>query len=84
MLGVAAGLEVERVGTAASPVNWVYSLRNWLDDWGGPRWLVNRLSLHSVSALGLFTVLDMVLAAVGRGAILQGTFRKPVTAGGES
>ena len=76
-LGVAAGLEVESVATAASPVNWVYSLRNWLDDWGGPRWLVRRLSLHSVPALALFTVLDTLLAAVGRGAILQGQFRKP-------
>ena len=84
-LGTAAGLEVERVGTAASPVNWVYSLRNWLDDWGGPRWLVNRLSLHSVPALACFTVLDMALAALGRGAILQGLFRKPAaTKGGQS
>ena len=84
-LGVAAGLEVERVGTAGSPVNWVYSVRNWLDDWGGPRRLVSRLSLHSVIALGVFTLLDMPLAALGRGAILQGQFRKPLNAtGGES
>lgn len=75
--GKAAGLEVERITTAVSPVNWVYSLRNWLDDWGGPRWLVNRFSLKSTFALGAFTLLDMPLAAIGRGAILQGLFRKP-------
>lgn len=76
-LGTAAGLEVERVSTAVSPVNWVYSLRNWLDDWGGPRWLVNRLSLRSVLALGAFTLFDMPLAFLGRGAVLHGLFRKP-------
>ncbi len=76
-LGIQAGLSVERLATAVSPVNWVYSLRNWLDDWGGPRWLVNRLSLRSVVALGMFTLFDGLLASVGRGAILQGLFRKP-------
>jgi SAM-dependent methyltransferase len=78
-LGTAVGLSVERVSTAVSPVNWVYSLRNWLDDWGGPRWLVNRFSLRSTIPLGVFTLLDMPLAAVGRGANLHGLFRKPTT-----
>ena len=76
-LAVGAGLTVDRIATAVSPVNWVYSLRNWLDDWGGPRWLVKRLSLRSFFALGVFTLFDMPLAAVGRGAILHGLFRKP-------
>jgi SAM-dependent methyltransferase len=80
-LGEAAGLAVERVATAVSPVNWVYSLRNWLDDWGGPRWLVSRLSLRSTLALGAFTLFDMPLAALGRGAILHGLFRKPAVEG---
>ena len=77
-LGTAAELEVERVSTAISPVNWVYSIRNWLDDWGAPRWLVNRFSLKSTLALGFFTLWDMPLAALGRGAILHGIFRKPI------
>ena len=81
-LGTAAGLTAERVSTAVSPVNWVYSLRNWLDDWGGPRWLVNRLSLASAAALAAFTLLDMPLAALGRGAILHGLFRKPAAPAG--
>jgi SAM-dependent methyltransferase len=80
-LGEAAGLAVERVATAVSPVNWVYSFRNWLDDWGGPRWMVNHLSLRSTLALGAFTVFDMLLAALGRGAILHGLFRKPIGEG---
>ncbi len=80
-LGETAGLAVERVTTAVSPVNWVYSLRNWLDDWGGPRWLVNRLSLRSALALGAFTLFDLPLAALGRGAILHGLFRKPTGEG---
>lgn len=65
------------MGTAVSPVNWVYSMRNWLQDWGGPRWIVNRLSLKSTMALAAFTLFDMPLAAIGRGAILHGLFRKP-------
>jgi SAM-dependent methyltransferase len=76
-LGKIAGLEPEKVSTAVSPVNWVYSFRNWLDDWGGPRWFVNRLSLKSAAALGFFTLLDLSLALFGRGAILHGLFRKP-------
>ncbi len=80
-LGEAAGLTVERVATAVSPVNWLYSLRNWLDDWGGPRWLVSRLSLRSAPALGAFTLLDLPLAALGRGAVLHGVFRKPAGTG---
>ena len=59
----------------------MYSLQNWLDDWGAPRWLVNRFSLKATLPLGFFTALDMPLAAIGRGAILHGTFRKPLTDG---
>lgn len=68
--------EAEHVGTTFSPVNWVYSIRNWLDDWGGPRWLVNRFSLKSAPALAVATLLDVPLALLGRGAILRATFRK--------
>lgn len=77
-LATKSGLEVERINTAVSPVNWVYSFRNWIDDWGGPRWLVNLLSLKSVLALGMFTLLDMGFALFGCGAILQAKFRRPL------
>ncbi len=77
-LGVEAGLEVERVTTAVSPVNWVYSVRNWLDDWGAPRRLVRCFSLNSAPALAAFTLLDMPLAAAGFGAVLHARFRRPM------
>ena len=40
-------------------MNWVYSLRNWVDDWRGPRWLLPLLSLKSTLALTVFTAWDM-------------------------
>lgn len=76
-LAEVSGLTPERVSTAVSPVNWVYSVRNWLDDWGAPRWLVNRFGLKSAPALAAGTLLDLPLKLVGRGAILHATFRKP-------
>ena len=80
-LAAAAGLTVEKVVTDFSPVNWVYSVRNWLDDWGGPRWLVNRFSLRSAPALALFTLADIPLSLVGRGSILRATFVRPAAGG---
>ena len=74
----AAGFETTHVKTSFSPVNWVYSIRNWIDDWNGPEWIVNRFSLGSPIALSIFTVIDIPLSVVGRGAILQGIFRKPL------
>jgi SAM-dependent methyltransferase len=73
-----AGFDVENITTAVSPVNWTYSLRNWIDDWRGPRWLVNRLSLHSVLPLAVFTLLDIPLSAIGRGAILRASLVRRV------
>jgi SAM-dependent methyltransferase len=73
-LAEASDLKVERIDTAVSPVNWTYSLRNWIDDWGGPRWLVNGLSLKSPIPLAFFTLLDMPLSMIGRGAILRASF----------
>lgn len=72
-----SGLQVERLGTTTSPVNWTYSVRNWLDDWGAPRWLVAQFSLSSAPALAVFTVLDAGLMAVGRGALLRVVLRRP-------
>jgi SAM-dependent methyltransferase len=41
-LATTAGFEVAELGTMMSPVNWVYSVRNALDDWGASRDLVDR------------------------------------------
>lgn len=76
MLAANAGLAAERIDTSVSPVNWTYSVRNWLQDWGAPRWLVRRFDLKSPPAMGAFTLLDMPMAALGRGANLRATFLK--------
>jgi ubiquinone/menaquinone biosynthesis C-methylase UbiE len=73
------GLKPRSIRTALSPVNWVYSCRNWVDDWGGPRWLVRFLSLKSPLALAVGTLWDLGWKILGRGAILQATFEKPTT-----
>ncbi len=44
-----------------SSVNWVYSIRNLLDDWGFPKWCVDRFSLKAIVALSTFTVWDSIL-----------------------
>ena len=72
-----SGLRVERLGTTTSPVNWTYTLRNWLDDWGAPRWLVEQFSLTTAPSLALFTALDSALTIVGRGALLRVILRAP-------
>jgi SAM-dependent methyltransferase len=74
-----AGLEVVRVDTLVSPVNWVYSIRNLLDDRSAPKWLVNRFTLNSPVSLAAFTMMDMVLHNLGRGALLNAYLRKPKT-----
>ncbi len=72
-----AGLETVRVRSAMSPVNWTYSFRNLLGDWGFPGWIVRRFSLKGVVALSLFSVVDSFLNVFGRGAILHGVFARP-------
>jgi SAM-dependent methyltransferase len=76
-----AGLSPRSVKTAMSPVNWTYSMRNWIQDWRGPKWLRNCFSLSSPLALGVFTMLDLPLTWIGYGAILHGVFEKPKTSG---
>lgn len=77
LLAERAGLEIEQLGTTASPVNWTYSVRNWLDDWGAPRRLVECFSLKTAPSLAVFTVLDSMLTVAGRGALLRVVLRKP-------
>jgi SAM-dependent methyltransferase len=77
-LAESADLRVENIATAVSPVNWTYSLRNWVDDWHGPRWLVRFLSLDSVLPLAFFTAMDLPLSWIGRGAILRASFVRDV------
>jgi cation diffusion facilitator CzcD-associated flavoprotein CzcO/SAM-dependent methyltransferase len=75
-LATRAGYETEKIETIVSPVNWVYSIHNYLVARRAPEWLVNRFTLKSPVSLGIFTMLDMVLQKVGRGALLNAFFTK--------
>lgn len=72
-----SGFVVERIETMVSPVNWTYTVRNLLDDWGAPRWVVDRFSLESPGALTVFTMVDAIARLLGRGALLRAVLRKP-------
>ena len=72
-----AELDVEHLGTTVSPVNWTYTVRNWLDDWGAPKWLVRQFSLETAPSLAVFTVVDSVMTSIGRGALLRVILRRP-------
>ena len=76
-LGETAGLEVESVEPVVSPVNWVYSVRNTLVDWGAPSWIVERFSLRSPIALAIFTLFDAANQLAGAGALLRIVLRCP-------
>ncbi|MGZ6962678.1 MAG: class I SAM-dependent methyltransferase [Acidimicrobiia bacterium] len=67
---------VESLDTMVSPVNWVYSLRNAVDDWGGPRPLVDWLSLESPIPLAAFTAFDWLHQRAGRAALLRAVLRR--------
>lgn len=77
MLARQSGLEVERMSTMTSPVNWTYSIRNVLDDYGAPGWAVSQFDLRRPLTLGVFTVFDRLLTALGRGALLRAHLRRP-------
>ncbi len=73
-----AQLDVVELKTIVSPVNWVYSIRNLLQDWGAPQWLVNQFSLSTPITLGFFTLFDMLNQCFGRGALLRAVLHRPL------
>ena len=77
-LAAKTGYEVERVATQVSPVNWVYTIHNWLVDKKAPKWLRERFTLKSTISLSVFTILDMLLQKFRRGALMRVTLRKPL------
>ncbi len=81
-LAETAGLEVAEETTICSPVNWTYSVRNALDDWGAPRALVERFSLSSPVPLGVFTLVDAAAVLLGRGTLLRVVLRRPAAGDG--
>ena len=70
--------EVIRLRTIVSPVNWVYTVHNWLVDKKAPRWLINRFTLKSTVSLSFFTMVDIVLQKFRNGALLQAVLKKPL------
>lgn len=72
-----AGFHVRRVTTLVSPVNWVYSIHNYLVDRNAPSHLIEQFSLSSPISLSVFTTLDIVLRGLGRGALLNAYLEKP-------
>lgn len=77
LLAERSGLRVERMETVVSPVNWVYSIRNALVDYGAPPWLVERFSLRAPAALAAFTVFDTIHQLAGAGALLRAVLVRP-------
>ncbi|MBM3676008.1 MAG: class I SAM-dependent methyltransferase [Actinobacteria bacterium] len=76
-LAVRSGFEVAELSTMVSPVNWTYSVRNALDDWGAPRRVVDWFSLESPGALAIFTAFDALHTAAGHGALLRAVLVTP-------
>lgn len=72
-----AGLEVAEVRTLVSPVNWTYTVRNALKDWGTPKLIYRQFGLDKPIALGFFTVMDAFFALLGMGGIMGVVLRKP-------
>lgn len=77
-LATTTGFSVDELDTIVSPVNWVYSIRNALDDWGAPRSVVEWFSLDSPIPLAAFTAFDALHQRAGRGALLRAVlYREP-------
>jgi 2-polyprenyl-3-methyl-5-hydroxy-6-metoxy-1,4-benzoquinol methylase len=71
-------MEVETLTTQVSPVNWTYSVRNYLTDRNAPDWLIEHFSLRSTLSLGFFTIFDTLLNFFGRGALINAILKRPV------
>lgn len=71
------GFEIADLRTQVSPVNWVYSIHNWLVDRRAPQFLISRFTLKSTVSLSAFTSLDILLQKLGRGALLRAILQKP-------
>lgn len=77
-LAAKTDMEVDKLNTQVSPVNWVYSVRNSLADRNAPAWLVECFSLKSIVSLSFFTIFDTLHNFAGRGALLNAVLRRPL------
>jgi SAM-dependent methyltransferase len=73
----AAGFEVAEMKTMVSPVNWTYTVHNYLVDRAAPDWLVNWFTLRSPLAMAVFTAIDSLAVGLGAGALLRAKLRRP-------
>jgi len=72
-----SGLEPVKIKSMMSPVNWVYSIHNYLADRRWPQWLQRRFTLKSTLSLTAFTLVDQLLTLFGCGSLFCGTLQKP-------
>jgi 2-polyprenyl-3-methyl-5-hydroxy-6-metoxy-1,4-benzoquinol methylase len=72
------GFEVDLITTQVSPVNWVYSIHNWLIYKNAPSWLIKRFTLKSTVSLAAFTLLDMALQKFRKGALIRAFLKKTI------
>jgi 2-polyprenyl-3-methyl-5-hydroxy-6-metoxy-1,4-benzoquinol methylase len=78
LLAEKVGMEVVEITTAVSPVNWVYSVRNFMVDMGAPpEWFSHQFSLESPLSLSAFTAFDFLNNLAGRGALIRAILRRP-------
>lgn len=71
------GLRPVRTSSMMSPLNWVYSVHNWLIDRRAPRWLIRRFTMKSTLSLAFFSMADWLLTIIGRGSLLCAVLQKP-------
>ena len=76
LLAQAAGMKIVALESVLSPVNWVYSIRNKLVDSQSPDWLVEQFSLKAPLSLAVFTLVDLLFHAFGRGALVRMTVQR--------
>ena len=76
LLARLSGFEPDKSDTLTTPVNWVYSIRNLLQDLGAPKSVVEQFSLKTPAPLGVFTVVDYLLTCLGRGGLLRMTLKR--------
>ena len=69
--------QVARLGTIITPVNWVYTVHNWLVERKAPRWLIECFTLKSTVSLAAFTLLDLIVQTFHKGGLLRAMLRKP-------
>lgn len=70
------GFSFGNLTTQVSPVNWVYSFHNMLVDLNAPKFLIDQFTLKSTISLSAFTLLDIFLQKIGKGALLCATLEK--------